>query len=428
MAAPMSEWIDVMWEPAPLLKKGDFRNVATVLLSKGRFDMLCGNCQQGNPPIKKYTVKYSKSKLKDGLITRTCSCDCTDTQLLFCSTGRVMIRKRKAQSSVDPVASQLCLPQLLPLYQVGNTTTNAHANSTIPTRVFNNPPVVVVPVPPPGAVTGGGTTPNYEELLYSEDLAWEDNARFEEKKLPFPPSLPSFPDDPSQTCETSCIWNFDENNRVLRVQLRPDTAAYLPSDKKLLYLMMERDDVSVITQGHCSALDMHKFAPECLTKKVGDRMYHNIKHFKQKLGSEHLQYCETQVNASMLLSDYFEYLSRREFLMKPEGQEKSGCATFFCNEEKDESGTVSSKSFYLSARSLENEVECNLLEHVLYLLDFSIEHYLPSQLEALKEEFHLAECLPGGKMCMLRWVRNTFQPTDIFPFQFSNSTLAKHNR
>ena len=108
-----------------------------------------------------------------------------------------------------------------------------------------------------GPKTEGGTLavkaiePKYK--MYVEDVAWKryamgNPATEDLLALPPPDSLPGLP---NKIDEPSCTWYFDEVTRILRAKLKPGKKKFSWEAKELLQLMMERDDIAVIPEGHC---------------------------------------------------------------------------------------------------------------------------------------------------------------------------------
>ena len=87
--------------------------------------------------------------------------------------------------------------------------------------------------------------------------------------------------------------------------------------------MMERDDIAVITEGHCQSLDKCLWNLESIKSKNGEKYHHRFRRFKRKnIDAEtasatsetesRYEYEEVDKDVSMRVEDYFGYLERRD--------------------------------------------------------------------------------------------------------------------
>jgi hypothetical protein len=243
---------------------------------------------------------------------------------------------------------------------------------------------------------------------YVEDVAWRkyalDSVGMEEaalSALPPPNPMPELPTD-----DPSCTWTFDEETRILRAALKPNTECFSPKAKKFMFLMMERDDIAIITGGHCRNLDASLWNNECIKSKSGERYHHRFRRFRRRINDDdgkkavddsegdvdrNLQcvYEEVDKDLAMSVSDYFGYLEKRQefFRMSSEARQ-----------------SVDRQFHYINDVGEDASVD---LDEVVYMLDYDIKKKLPSHFEDFKDNFCFPEILPGGQMCAMNTVSTT---------------------
>ena len=228
---------------------------------------------------------------------------------------------------------------------------------------------------------------------YVEDLAWKehvtDNPATENVPiLPPPDALPGLPNEMD---ELSCTWSFDEATRILRAKLKPGEKQFSNEAKELLKLMMERDDIAVITEGHCQSLDRCLWNLESIKAKNGEKYHHRFRLFQRYIidsASEtepRYEYREVDNDLAMTVKDYFGYLEKREKVLASKSLRKGSSTYEYTNERK-------------------KVVELDVLDDIIYMLDYDIKQKLPSQFQDFKDNFALPEFLPGGRMCAMNTV------------------------
>ena len=135
---------------------------------------------------------------------------------------------------------------------------------------------------------------------------------------PLPPSkpLPKLP-------ETGfCKWSFDEKSRVLLANFRVSGGKVMvePEDESFLFSMMERDDITVISEGLADSINSSLWTREYIEGCIGSEYHHKFRGFETKhKNSSDLdqqqpakQSKEKEGWYSMKVSDYFEYLEQRQ--------------------------------------------------------------------------------------------------------------------
>ena len=134
--------------------------------------------------------------------------------------------------------------------------------------------------------------------------------------LPHASSLPKLP-----TTEF-CKWTYDEKSRVLLANFRPYSVIHgeikiVPEDEGFLFRMMERDDITVISEGLADAMDSSLWTPEFISGFIGADYYHKFRKFemitkpvteRDSAGEQSVEHLvEKEGWYSMKVSDYFEY-------------------------------------------------------------------------------------------------------------------------
>jgi hypothetical protein len=234
---------------------------------------------------------------------------------------------------------------------------------------------------------------------YVEDVAWRkyavDSVDMKEaalSALPPPNPMPEVPTD-----DPSCTWTFDEETRILRAALKPNTECFSPKAKKFMFLMMERDDIAIITGGHCRNLDASLWNNECIKSKSGERYHHRFRRFRRRINDDdgkkavddsegdadrNLQcvYEEVDKDLAMSVSDYFDYW-------------RSVRSSSGCQARQGKVWTGSSITLMTSATDASVD-----LDEVVYMLDYDIKKKLPSHFEDFKENF----CFPEDSLLVAK--------------------------
>jgi len=212
------------------------------------------------------------------------------------------------------------------------------------------------------------------------------------KPIPPPHDLPSFPDT------GLCTWSFDEDSRVLLADFRDlshqkggHTEKPHMEDEMFLFRMMERDDITVVSQGLADAMDPTLLSREYFDGCIGNKYHHRIRQFEsistdgQANGGVSTKISkEKDGMLSMKFSDYFKYLDKRQAAnVQDENAPPGEANTFTFVDGNDETKTV------------------KVDEDALYLLDVDMVKLLPQSFDDLKNNFMLPSILPGGSHCMM---------------------------
>ena len=126
--------------------------------------------------------------------------------------------------------------------------------------------------------------------------------------LPKAPPLPPLPDT------GSCKWSFNEDSRVLLADFCASSHAVkegqvevIPKDKEFLLTMMERDDITVISQGLANAMNPFLYSNEYIKDVIGSRDHHKVRRFTTTKNGQ----IEGTGWHSMKFGDYFDYIKKR---------------------------------------------------------------------------------------------------------------------
>ena len=177
-----------------------------------------------------------------------------------------------------------------------------------------------------------------------------------------PSSDPQLPDNK---------WSFDKTSRVLLVKFNGDVTI---KDEMFLLKMMERDDITVVSEGLIDEIDKNVFTFKAINNEAGI-LEHNKFHLFEKIKQG--IYSEIDGDYVMTISDYINYLENR-------------------NKNYVLRGTVNGEKV---------EKRVNGAKTVIYLTDFEMKDTLRSMKLDFKKKFKLPGLMPGGSHCMLESVR-----------------------
>jgi hypothetical protein len=212
-----------------------------------------------------------------------------------------------------------------------------------------------------------------------------------------PPPLPAVLPNTGK-CEwswydnSSCL-TFEEgsNSRVLLANFKQANGIVevCKDDEKFLLEMMERDDITVVSQGLCDDLNPELLCLDHLVGKLGDRLWEHFRQFTAKPNEDGFTLYDEESESITLPVDVFvQYLKLRKKVVV-EG------AHLQDNERK------------LSYESSCGKEEVLDVENtVLYMIDLHLKYRLNSLYRELTEKFKLPGILPGGHHCMMNNVRH----------------------
>lgn len=210
--------------------------------------------------------------------------------------------------------------------------------------------------------------------------------------------LPPPPEDPREDefpKTGKCKWTYDKESRVLLADFKQqgNKVEVTRDDEKYLLEMMQRDDITVISDGLAHGLESKLYSFESVVDRCGSQYVHKIRKFsKVKRGTTKAgeAYRFSGVTLSMKVDDYAKYLVFQHDVM-----------------EKTKNGGSDVKNMYTKFHFVDHEGKrktVDVMESVLYLLDLDVGKLLPELHRDLYANFELPGCLPGGAHCMMNSV------------------------
>jgi hypothetical protein len=183
--------------------------------------------------------------------------------------------------------------------------------------------------------------------------------------------------------KTNCDWETDRKNNLIRVHLKAE--AFSNFDLKTLTLAMEKSNLTVVSGGHCKGLDSNLWSPKALSSADLGRRHHLFRHFKQhSVKNKPAVMVEMKGDVAMPVQKYFEYLEKRR-------------AALTSNENHD-------RSFCLHTQQEATKIKCDVLEDVIYMLDYSMKEHQLGFYNQFLDTFAFPHFLPGGSMCAMKAV------------------------
>ncbi len=254
--------------------------------------------------------------------------------------------------------------------------------------------------------------------------------------IPPPPALPPFPDT------GYCKWSFDAESRVLYANFRDTTATLNPQfpeikplDEEFLLRMMERDDITVISEGLADEISSSLWTREYIVGCIGSEYHHKFRAFqkktrtvanttndKQTTSTTTIEYHEEKSGwYSMKFSSYFDYLEKRRNVQEKGGDDNSGNSNdrmFSFEDCNGKEHSIDAEEVSLvSVTSPQSEGDCSFyllissfcnpcLDFFLlqYMIDVDLPKLLPRSFEDFQNKFKLSSILPGGSHCMMNAV------------------------
>ena len=268
-----------------------------------------------------------------------------------------------------------------------------------------------------------------EESYYTEETAWrcygsrhdvEANQNFE--------PLPKAP--PINTSKFPSRWTFNEVSRVVFGDFTDHPHELLePKDCLFFMQMMERDDVTVVTQGFSSRLDSHLWSLDTFENIVGNDVCHQFRVFERRLvlqaGNYYESFEERGRCCSMVMKDYFRYIRQRN------EQSKNIAQRIFMHSVLEKSKETLSPSEEAQYRNATDELfsytafnngethTMNCIDNVLYLIDYDLAKLLPLLNEDFKQNFLAPQLLPASQFCLMHEVSLFVTLLVFFIFIFS---------
>lgn len=235
--------------------------------------------------------------------------------------------------------------------------------------------------------------------------------------------LPQAPPVDVSTFPKNKRWSYDETTRVVHGDFT-NTNTLDRDDEVFLLQMMERNDITVITDGFAGQLDPALWTFPFIQDLVGEDVCHQFRIFQRRLLSpSHAQmgdkapnekqqlyesFAEEGISCSLRMKDYIRYLQQREQQMHEIERRRNeiGMSSLILEEESQH--RHSEKELFTYEQDGEQR-ELNCIDTVLYLIDYDIGKLLPPLYQNFVEKFLAPILLPGGKYCWMHEVSFFFR-------------------
>ena len=246
-----------------------------------------------------------------------------------------------------------------------------------------------------------------------------------------PEPLPNFPNT------GKCQWSFEQETRVLYAKFCLGKYEEVhPVDYEFLTKMMELDHISVVSEGLVDELNPSLWNLPFIAGLAGDEYCHGVRRFSRLIvaeseltkdasalesaedGSATTKYFvthkEEETNISMKLSDYFSYLAQRRACLQRIASVRKGKGLDPVNPSSpdDRVGRAEGgeESFTFTSHD-GKELSVNVVNDVLYLIDYDMVKLLPPLHEDFAKAFKAKDFLPGGGECMMNNINVNGRPS-----------------
>jgi hypothetical protein len=204
-----------------------------------------------------------------------------------------------------------------------------------------------------------------EEAVSAEDLS----------PLPKAPRV-KLPENPQGE------WTFCEESRVLLINFSGVEEVSL-AEKRAFAEMLQRDDITVVSEGLLEGIDKEMLTLGYIAGVV--KGSHKFRRFQRDSTGDYVRYEEKKGVVTMKISDFREYLERRQRVVNLPSSAGEAEAAFSFENRDGQEVTVD-------------------VNDPLYLFDLDMRNRLPSALANFNESVKIPEILPGGKWCMMNEV------------------------
>jgi hypothetical protein len=205
---------------------------------------------------------------------------------------------------------------------------------------------------------------------------------------PIPPPPSPFTELPNTG---KCDWTFDEKQRLLLADFSASSNGnnfrMHPTDESFFLEMMERNDITVISEGlvSTSSLDPEYWKLEYLARVLKQEYYHKFRRFDTIKDDDGFEKCiEVDGLHSMKVGDYIQYLIERQKVF--DGKETNEVSFSFVDHEG------------------RKESIPDIGVSAIYMIDLDINKLLPNLYDNFMDSFRYPGVLPGGYHCMMNSV------------------------
>jgi hypothetical protein len=215
-------------------------------------------------------------------------------------------------------------------------------------------------------------------------------------------------------------WSFDEQSRVLLMKCKSNLEA---TDLIFLLQMMERDDITVVTEGFSLGLNPDLWRLSIFEGIVGNEVCHQFRVFTRNvltLGGvnnteqSYYEYFEEQGHCcSMSMQDYVRYIRQRNDQLKSIKRKTllashPTTVTLSPTEEakyRNDTGECFAYISYNNCDSPKGTPQTfNCIDTVLYLIDYDLGKFLPVHHDDFMKFFIAPQLLPGSQFCLMHEV------------------------
>jgi hypothetical protein len=252
-----------------------------------------------------------------------------------------------------------------------------------------------------------------EERYYVEETAWRYyGGRCNANVTPTVEPLPIAP--PLNATTFPPRWRFDELSRVLFGDFTDHPRGPLEAEDLVFLLqMMERDDITVVTEGFASRLDPCLWTLGMLENIVGNVMCHQFRVFERSLslhpsGNYYETFKEQGFCSNMTMNDYIRYLNQRNTQLQCiERRLKSLFNTskfMLSSNQEAECRDGSEEAFTYNSFKDGKTHTINCIDIILYLIDYDFGKLLPVHYDDFSQQFMVPQLLPGSPFCLMNAV------------------------
>jgi hypothetical protein len=182
--------------------------------------------------------------------------------------------------------------------------------------------------------------------------------------------------------------------------------------------MLERDDITVITDGFAKRLDPALWNFQFIRDLVGEDVCHQFRVFQRRLLSPsdkkmggkapnekqqlYESFEEEGISCRLRMKDYVRYIHQRveQLHCIERRRNEMGISTLNFEEESQ----YRNYEEELFSYGLDGKAELNCIDTVLYLIDYDIGKLLPPLYQDFMKNFLAPNFLPGGKYCWMHEV------------------------
>ena len=209
-----------------------------------------------------------------------------------------------------------------------------------------------------------------------------------------------------------------------------------PVDYEYLTKMMERDDLSVVSEGLANDLNPSLWNFSFIDGLAGEEWCHRVRRFSRQIVPESdlvqnlsaakttegdsvspkyfVTHKEEEKNVSMQLSCFFQYLAKRTACLEHIAsiRESKGLDPLNPTCPDDRVGRAKNDEELFEFTSHDGkECSVNVVDDVLYLIDYDMEKLLPPLREDFSKAFKAPAFLPGGEECMMNNINTNGRPS-----------------